>query len=373
MSDQPPVTGYARLTPVQAWAVLAGLALAVAVFLAIVTFSPIRDPAQRKSGAGDLALYWAEVGRIRAGQGYYEAAAAELTARGYPTRSVFNWRTPLPMWLLGNLPAPWLGKAILAVLSGAMLVLGFELLWRQGNGRFSIAALGAMLLIGPLAFCVLGDLYVAPCLWSGVLIGLSLCAFGLDRPGWGVAAGVTALFFRELALPYCVLGLGLAWREREWRQAAAWTLGILAWVAYFGLHWMQVAPLIAPDARAHAQSWIQFGGAAFVIATAQMSAYLLVLPRWVTALYFAAAMLGFAGWHTRLGERAALTAALYVVAFGIVGQDFNQYWGSMLAPLLCLGAAWFPAALTDLWRAARKGSGFGGQGSGIGEQRKPVV
>ena len=49
-----------------------------------------------------MALYRAEVDRIRNGEGYYQAAAAELTARGYPTRSVFNWRTPLPMWLLGK-------------------------------------------------------------------------------------------------------------------------------------------------------------------------------------------------------------------------------------------------------------------------------
>ena len=36
--------------------------------------------------------------RIRAGEGYYQVAAEELVERGYPTRSVFNWRTPLPMW-----------------------------------------------------------------------------------------------------------------------------------------------------------------------------------------------------------------------------------------------------------------------------------
>ena len=39
---------------------------------------------------------------IHAGQSYYDAAAAELTARGYPTHSVFNWRTPLLELALGK-------------------------------------------------------------------------------------------------------------------------------------------------------------------------------------------------------------------------------------------------------------------------------
>ncbi len=360
MSNQSSATGYARLTPFQARAVLASVALTAAVLLTLTLSSPACGPSQKKSpGAGDIALYWAEVARIRAGEGYYQAAAAELTARGYPTRSVFNWRTPLPMWLLGRLPDPWFGKAILGLLAGALLVFSFEAVSRADGGRIRAAVLGAVLLTGSLAFCVLDDLFVAPCLWSGVLIGLSLCAYGLGRPGWGVIAGVTALFFRELALPYCVLALGLACHQRQWRQAAAWTLGILAWLVFFGLHWMQVTPLISPGARAHTHGWVQFGGAAFVVATAQMNAYLLLLPQWVAALYFTAAMFGFAGWRAPLGQRAGLTAALFVVAFGIVGQEFNQYWGSMLAPLWCLGAARFPASLADLWRAAWKGSGVG--------------
>ena len=70
---------------------------------------------RQKRGAGDVALYRAEVDRIHNGEGYYQAAAAELTARGYPTRSVFNWRTPLPMWLIGQLPFIDWAKFVLAL------------------------------------------------------------------------------------------------------------------------------------------------------------------------------------------------------------------------------------------------------------------
>ena len=53
----------------------------------------------------DCGLDQDGVDRIHAGEGYYRAAGDELRGRGYPTRSVFNWRTPLPMWLIGRMPA----------------------------------------------------------------------------------------------------------------------------------------------------------------------------------------------------------------------------------------------------------------------------
>jgi hypothetical protein len=43
---------------------------------------------------------------------------------------------------------------------------------------------------------------------------------------------------------------------------------------------------------------------------------------------------------------------LYAVAFSIAGQAFNQYWGSLTAPLLALSAASAPSTLVRLWRAA---------------------
>lgn len=86
---------------------------------------------QPRRGAGDVALYRAEVDRIRNGESYYQATAAELTARGYPTQSVFNWRMPLPMWFIGQLPQAEWAKYILAALSLGLIVLAFEALARD--------------------------------------------------------------------------------------------------------------------------------------------------------------------------------------------------------------------------------------------------
>jgi len=354
--------------------------LGVVVLAAVcvgVTFSPLQKGRVGKPsrGVSDVKLYRAEVERIRAGEGYYPAAAAELTARGYPTRSVFNWRTPLPMWLLGQMPEE-LGKALLGGLALVLLLLGFEAVARDAadgpshavepggetgeqspqrdrpRGAVRRAVLVALLLTGPLVFCVLGDLYVMPVLWAGVLIALSLAAYGVDRPWLGVTLGLAALFVRDLALAYCVVSAGIAWWNRRHGELLGWVAGMAAWAAFYGLHWSIVAGLIAPDARAHPVGWVRLSGIGFVIATTQMTAYLLLLPQWVAALYFAAGIVGLAGWNTRLGLRFGLTACAFITAFAGVGHEFNQYWGCLTAPLWCFGVARVPASIYDIWFAA---------------------
>ena len=364
------VTGYARLTRLQARLVL-GLIVLTLVAAVAVTLSPLASDnfAGRPGEAGDVPLYRAEVDRIHEGEGYYRAAAAELTARRYPTRSVFNWRTPLPMWLLGKMPTVALGKALLGLLSLALMLLAFEALAREqtkpiADTNAAPPSIGSLfrrhgrpvacvlLLTGPLLPTVLGDLFVMPVLWAGVLIGLSACAYGVDRPWLGVAFGLAAVFFRELALPYCLVCAAMAWHNDRRAELVVWMLGLTAWLGLFCLHGWYVAELIAPDARAHRHSWVQFGGPSFVISTAQMNAYLLLLPQWVTAVYLVAALVGFGGWRTPLGIRIGLSTCAFLAAFAVVGHSFNQYWGSLIAPLLCFGMARFPASLRDLWQAA---------------------
>ena len=108
-------TGYARLRAAAGAVRLGGDYLAAGLGVG-VTLSPLGSTnlLPGSKGGADVALYRAEVDRISRGEGYYQAAAAELTPRGYPTRSVFNWRTPLPMWLLGKLPAACWASCFLA-------------------------------------------------------------------------------------------------------------------------------------------------------------------------------------------------------------------------------------------------------------------
>ncbi len=354
-------TSFKRFSRRQAHAVLA-LLVASILFCVGVTLSPMaqgRADAQHETSGSDIALYKALAERVRGGESYYAALAEELPARGYPTRSVFNWRTPLPMWLIGALPDAMFAKTLLCLLAAGVMLTGFELSAREGGRMQSIPV--ALLLIGGLLPCLLGDLFVMPVLWAGTLIALSVCALGIGWRRLGVAAGVAAVFIRDLAGPYCVFGLCAAAWQRRWKEVAMWSAGLATYGAFFVWHCLQVQPLIAADAIAHEGGWLHVGGVAFVIATTQMNGFLLCLPQWLTAIYLPLALLGFASWQSRNGQYAGFAAIGFVMLFTFIGQPFNQYWGSLTAPLLCLGAARAPLALRDLWKAGqfavRQGAG----------------
>jgi hypothetical protein len=211
--------------PWQARAVLALFALVTAFFVA-VTFSSQKSgfAGAPSRGPGDVALYRAEVDRIRDGYHYYDAVSAELHARGYPTRSVFNWRTPLPVWLIAKLPDLFTAKLLLGLGAATLVWLAFQLLVNEG--ALGDGLLGVALLSGALIPCLLGDLLVMPELWAGVLLALSAVCFGLERRTAGVLAGIAALFFRELAAPYVLVCLAMSAHERRWRELAGWGAGL---------------------------------------------------------------------------------------------------------------------------------------------------
>ncbi len=342
-----PSTAFARLSPFQARGV-AILTLSAIAFCVAVSLSPLATGFADKPhrGAGDVDLYQAEVQRIADGENYYSAADRELHERGYPTRSIFNWRTPLPMWLIGIGPSSIYGRVLIGLLAALLLVLSMVVVARDTNSVRAVLA--GVMLIGALMPCWLERIYVMPEVWAGVLIGLSICAYALDRPFFGVAIGLAALAIRELAAPYCCVCMGLSVSNRRWRETLAWAIGFAVYVAFYAWHIHQVLPHIGPNDRAHAAGWLQLGGAAFVISLAQMNMYLLLLPQWITAALLPFAMLGFASWNTPVGNRAGLTACALVIAFAFIGQPFNQYWGSLMAPLLCLGVSQAPAAIADL-------------------------
>jgi hypothetical protein len=345
-------TSFARLSPWAARGVLAAAAATIAWFVSVsLSPSAIDFAAHPRGGHTDIELYHAEILRIHQGEGYYEAANAELRPRGYPVRSVFNWRTPLPMWLLGVLPSDAAGRAIIGLLAAALVAMVVHGVAREANARTGIFC--GILLIGAVMPCWLKDTYVMPVVWSGVFIALSLCAYTMNRWGLGVVLGLTAIFFRELAAPYCAIALFLAISQRRWREVGIWIVGLLGYLGFYTWHYYRVTALVSPTDLAHADGWLQFNGAPFVLAIAQMNIFVLLLPQWVTAIYLPLAMLGFASWNSPAGQRAGFTACAYVVLFAFVGHPFNQYWGALVSPLLCLGAAQAPAAVLDLLRRSR--------------------
>ena len=347
-------SGFQRLAPLTARVVL-GVFAAFTIVCVATTLSPlvIDNTRVEHEGEGDIPLYWADIKRMRAGESYYEALSHELRPRGYPTKSVFNWRSPLPVWLVAKLPDPG-GRVLLCIATAGVFVYGFRILEREGG--VGAILLGMPLLFGSLAPVWMGDLYVVTELWGGVFIALSLCSYGVDRRLMGVTTGIAAQFARELSCVYTVIAMCLACRERRWKELAGWTLGMAVYAAYWYQHYVNVQPWIRPDDLAHHHGWVRFNALPFILATAHMNCLLLAFPQWVIGFYFPLAMLGLASWSTPTGTRIGLTMAGYVVFFGIVGQSFNQYWGAIHAPLLCFGFAMAPAALRDLWHAAQLGT-----------------
>jgi len=346
--------GFARLSPWQARIILAVWIASTSAAIYITTSDwkqGFADAPTIAAARSDVDLYRTTVQRMAAGEPYYPVMAEELLRRGYPTASIFNWRTPLPMWIIANLPSPVLGKAILGVLSITLVLAAFELLARKRS--ISTAILGVLLLTGPLLLCILGDLYVTPMLWAGVLIALSVVFYGLDKSGWAVVFGLAALFMRDLAGPYCALAAGMALWNRNYRELTMWMIGLVIFAIFFGYHITMVDQYQTINARAHDGGWVKFGGAPFIISVAQVSAYLLLIPQWVSAIYLSLAMLAMAAWSDKFALRLALPLLLYLALFAAIGNDFNQYWGALLAPTLCLAVATAPRALACLYQNAR--------------------
>src|SRR5260370_194252 len=127
-------TWFTRRTRPQALTIL-GLTVVVVIASCLITASAeetISDTAS-KSDRNDLRLYRTIVERVHSGEDYYDAAQSELRTRGYPTRSMFNWRTPLYAWLLGSLPQPLWAKVLLGLIALAAVLMAYGAVRRESG------------------------------------------------------------------------------------------------------------------------------------------------------------------------------------------------------------------------------------------------
>jgi hypothetical protein len=195
---------------------------------------------------------------------------------------------------------------------------------------------------GAMLWCIDGDAFFAQELWAGVLIAVSVGAFAVGKPGWGVAAGLAALTLRELALPYVLVAAVLAAHERRWRELLAWCAGLAVWCIFLVWHAWQVHEHLTGLEHVEADGWIQFGGLGFVIKTCQMNVWLFRVPAWVALVYLAASLVGLTAWRGPAAVRVGATVAIYLVCFLIIGKPFNAYWGLLYVALLPLGLVRLP-------------------------------
>lgn len=326
--------------------------------------SPVAEK-EREQTAPDLLLYREVVAEVQSGRGYYDVARVKIEQFGFPIASPFNWRLPTYAWLWSFLPGPIWIQGVLVALAALGLALSFVA--EAKCSSLGHAAITTLFLFGVVRWAIDGDAYFAQEVWAGGLILISISAFRLESQIQtpkskktcqfvAIAAGLSALAFRELALPYCCVAAGIALWHRRWIEAAAWTAGIAAFFAFLAWHIGQVHAQLAgiePGGGAGLSQWLRFGGLDFVLLTTRMNSLLFAAPGWVLWLYILAALIGLASRNDRASQLACLASLAYLGAYALVGRPENFYWGLMVAPLLAGGIAQVPRSIRKIWTAAR--------------------
>ena len=334
---------------------LAGAALAIHRGQLPQRESDANSAGGAEATAPDLQLYREVVADVRAGIPYYASARHQIPWHGFPIASPLNWRLPTYAWLFALLPGPRWVQAALVLLGLAALALAYHA-QSQSSGA-TAAVVTSCLLIGVVRWALDGDAYLAQEPWAATLLIASLSAHSL-RGRWralAIAAGLGALFMRELALPYCGVACLLAMWHRHWREGVLWTVGIAAFFAFYAWHVGQVGIHLAGSEAAAAgglAQWLRCGGLDFVLLTTRMNGLLFAAPGALLWLYLLAALLGLASRGDETSHLAALASAAYLLAFAVIGRSENFYWGLLPAPLLAFGLHAAHAALARLWSAS---------------------
>src|SRR5687767_3343007 len=86
--------------------------LAILLFFGIAARDRIAPGQYRVAGLDDTACHLAIIERIGAGEPVYTSVGTELRARGYPSGSTANWRTPLHYWTVAQVGTKRIGAAL---------------------------------------------------------------------------------------------------------------------------------------------------------------------------------------------------------------------------------------------------------------------
>jgi hypothetical protein len=335
--------------------VIALMALAMVLFASLLSpnyVAPDRPPPPQivatdgqTTAMSDIRLYKNVIARVRIGEGYYEAMAAEHRRHNFPLKPFITVRPPTLAWINASL-GPTLtlglfGLLIMAALLSWMPVtrqmsrLGFE-----GYLAFTVIILSVMLLISP-PFRFYHESWAAP------LIVISLGLWGQGRLALSVLAGLTAVLLRELAMPYLVMMAVLAAHERRWSETHAWSIGIGIACLASVLHCMKVTALLLPGDLG-SQGWSGLGGWPFLITTVKETSLLIFLPDWAIKLALPLSLFGWIACNSGLGLRVTVLVLGYVTALMLFARDANTYWAILIMPFIATGLAFAPAGILAL-------------------------
>ena len=290
----------------------------------------------------DPHLYRTVVERMTDGAPYYDARGAEMRARGFPLRSVFNWRLPALYCGLAHAKVPML------VLFGAMLfgllVGALELAAKQ-----PLAGMLMMLVMTAGVMVTTANLYAVHLseTWAGLFLALSALAYARGWPVAGALICIAGLFVRELLAPFALAAAGLSLWHRRGREIGVWFAGGIAILVYTWWHAQMALAHMLPGDPAQPQSWIQFGGLPFLLSAISFGGWLMVAP-WLAPI--ACVLLIACVWSKAPVHLKAAVVA-YALFFLVVGQPKNRGWGMMVAPTFAHACGVGVSVLHGLWRS----------------------
>jgi hypothetical protein len=264
----------------------------------------------------------------------------------YPTKPVFNWRTPLFYEYVAMVSIPR-AAFLLTVLSIVAIVLA----------AMSRGVWGAAMVTGGM----LPAIFMRPAgaVLSEVLCGVLLTiSVGMYYRSWWVPAalcGVLAVFMRELAVPYMMVCAWLAILSKRRAEAWIWLTGAAAYCVYYSLHAHLAYAHMQPTDLARQRSYLLSQGYPFVLSTIRVNGWLLLLPSVLTPI---APVAGLAGLAAPTAPRHVVwTVLAYAAVFCLVGQPFGFYWGFVTAGLWGYAFIDAPAGARALIRSWRPISG----------------
>lgn len=301
---------------------------------------------------GDLKLYIAIVNRIQAGEPYYLAAGAELRQRGYATVPVWNWRLPTLALLLGKPPGVWFARLLLIALALGVIWFWYHY-WLLRESVLN-AFFGLTLIVFSCIQCITpGGLFLHEN-WAGILISLSIAAYGNRKYRVAVAAAVAAVFFRELALPYLLIVSIMLYRDKQYACVWAGGAGLLAFFVYLIIHFGYVYSRLTDNEIIN--SWVRFHGWPFVLLTSKWNGLFIIMPNPLIPVLVPLSLLGIIGWRSNISALVMCTLLGYMVLFMTIGREDNYYWGMIYSHLIAIGLLYAPGSLRSLlWKRAEAG------------------
>ena len=299
----------------------------------------------------DLRLYRLVIERVKRGDNYYVAATESQRANDYPVAPGLTVR--LPTLAYASVFLGPIGVAIVALILLAAVLLTMHRRFSDEPGGETFRLFGVVLLFVGLATSTHPSYLVLHEVWAAEFLALS---FALHRPTHGkwlgaLIAAAAALAVRETALPFVLLMGAWALWHRRWREGAAWALLVAAFAVALSIHVHLAEAQIRPGDPL-SPSWLVMGGLQGFLYKVINSSSLNMLPTVIAGPAVILALFGWTGWKSAMGNFASLLTFGYALAFMIAGRDNNFYWGVIITPILFIGMAVTPFAMTSLWHRA---------------------